>query len=124
MKTIKPESQLKKSAGFLWLFNAILYLVAFLLGYVFLFDILIAAAGSGSVDIEAILQQALVAAIAVSVIELILLFTTFINWLQFLRLWKWYGPRFWRCLIVILGILGFLFWVTSLVLYFGFGIII
>ena len=124
MKAIKPEHQLKKSAGLLFLFNTILSLTGVLIYILSLNDIINSVVSSGGTDDEAILEQALVPAIIVVVIDVILLFTRFINWLQFLRLWKWYGPRFWRCLFTILGVISFLYYIASIVLFFAFGIII
>ena len=115
---MKSERQLRKSAGLLFLFTLILALAGYIVFYVGLWNLF----KDASLEPEDIINQALVYCIVYAVLCIITNVLSFINWIQFLRLWRWYGPRFWRCLLVILGVISFLLWVTILVLYFGFSI--
>ena len=116
---MKTEKQLKKSAAFLYLFNLIFVLVSVLIleiGFSKMIE------NNLNLDMETMLDHILWYVVAYCVIVLISDVLALINFIQFCKLWKYYGPRFWRCLFVILYILGFLFYIASLVLWFGFGI--
>ncbi len=120
---MKTEKYYRKKAGFIFLFDLILIFVSVLVFILAVRDPLTAAytAGEG-VDIESLLNEALPGVIALVVMDIVSSLLTLIWWITFIKLWKYYGPRFWRCTWVILGALSYAYLIVGIVLLLGFGI--
>lgn len=120
---MKTETHYRKQAGFIFLFDLILIFVSALIFVLTIKDPLTAAytAGEG-VDVEALLNSSLGGIIALVVIDIVSSILGLVWWITFIKLWKYYGPRFWRCFWVIIGALAYLYYIVGLILLFGFGI--
>ena len=120
---MKTEKYYRKKAGFIFLFDLILIFVSALIFVLVVKEPLTAAykAGEG-LDVEALLDATLGGIIALVVIDIVSSILGLVWWITFIKLWKYYGPRFWRCFWVIIGALVYLYYIVGLVLYIGFGI--
>ena len=120
---MKTEKYYRKKAGFIFLFDLILIFVSALIFVLAVKEPLTAAftAGEG-LDVEAVLNSALGGIIALVVLDIVSSILGLVWWITFIKLWKYYGPRFWRCFWVIEGVLAYLYFIVGLILYVGFGI--
>ena len=115
---MKTEQQLKKRAGIIFLLSLIFAAISALVFYLTVYEAInIVNTNGGN-----ILDLALGGFIALAVLRIVGFFLDLGWWLTFVKLWKWYGPRFWRCTWVILGVLGFIYYVTGTVLLIVFHI--
>ena len=119
---MKTEKHYRKQAGFIFLVDLILIFVAALIFVVIVKEPLVAASTGEGVDVEALLNSVLGGVIALAVIDIVSSILGLVWWITFIKLWKYYGPRFWRCFWVIAGALAYLYYIVGLILLFGFGI--
>ena len=120
---MKTEKQYKKRAAIIFLVDTILVLASVLIFILAVQEPLMAAVTAGEgVDIEGFLNTALYGTIAIVVLDIFCFFLGLAWLITFIKLWKYYGPRFWRCFWVILWFIGFIYYIVGIVLLFGFGI--
>ena len=118
---MKTEQQLKKRAGIIFLLSLIVAAISALVYSLTVYEAMKVVFSNGG-TFEDVLNLALGGFIALAVLRIVGFFLDLAWWLTFIKLWKWYGPRFWRCTWVILGVLGFIYYVTGTVLLVAFNI--
>ena len=115
------EKQLKTRAAILYLMG-LFFCAAWILGFYLVMTKIVENSFGNNWTMEQVLDVALVPLIGLTISYILNVIIGIIAFVTLIKLWKYYGPRFWRCFFVILGALGYLYFIVAIILFFGFRI--